>query len=223
MKKILISVVLTLALFTGCSNAKKDSSDIKVVKYEKDKISLNYSIVDDKNVVVEVINNGENIDYATINFAVYDKAGKLIGVEKQYLHALASKQNNFVKVSLTDIVGEKEKVNKIEMTVNTGKYETNLEKNYSDKVVGKVEKSETDGQLDLTLTNNSGSTIGNLSAVVAFYKKGNLVDIYSISAQNVDATYTDKVYVPLVAKKDGSMAYVDYDDTKVVVNYAISY
>lgn len=224
MKKVLIGIAFSLVLFTGCFNSKKDSSEIKVVKYENDNVALGYTFVDDKNVIIEATNNGENIDYATINFAIYDKNNKLLGVEKQYLHGLASKQKNIIKVALGNIVSEKdEKIAKIEMNVKTGKYESSTEISYIDKVEGKVEKTETDGQLDLTITNNSGATITNMSAAVVFTKKGKIVDIYSISAQNVEASFTDKVYVPLVSKKDGSMSYVDYDDAKVVINYAISY
>ena len=224
MKKVLVGIAFSLVLFTGCFNAKKDASEIKVVKYENNNVALGYTFVDDKNVIIEATNNGENIDYATINFAVYDKNNKLLGVEKQYLHSLASKQKNIIKVSLANIVDEKkEKAAKIEMNIKTGKYDNSIEVSYADKVEGKVEKTETDGQLDLTITNNSGATISNMSAAVVFTKKGKIVDIYSITAQNVEASYTDKVYVPLVSKKDGSMEYIDYDDAKVIINYAISY
>lgn len=221
MKKVLISIICSLILFTGCSNTKKDSSQIKIVKYENDKVSLDYTIVDEKNIIIEAINNGESFDYATINLAVYDKNNKLIDVEKQYLHKLNSKQKNVIKVVLNDL--EDKKASKIEMSVKTGKYENSIEESYIEKVEGKIEKTETDGELKIDILNNSGKTLDSLSATVVFSKKGKIIDIYSLTAQNIEASYTENVYIPLVTKNDGSMSYIDYDDAKVIINYAIAY
>ena len=219
MKKVLISLTLAILLFTGCKGKKIDTSEVKVLKHLSDKIDLHYTIIDNKNLIIEVENKGEKFDYATLDLAIYDKEDKLLGVEKQYLHSLDKNQKNVLKITFNE-VSEKENVSKIDITVKTGKYDLSIEKNLSDKIESNIEKGKANGYFDLELKNNSGTLINNLNASVVFYKDKKIVDLYSVSSQNVDTSKIEKVYIPL---KKNSSDYISYDDIKVFINYAISY
>lgn len=219
MKKVLFGIC-ALVLFTGCF-AAKTSNGIKVKVNGADNVSLDYVIVDDSNIIVTAKNTSDKeIDYVTLNLAVYDKEGKLIEVEKQYLRNLIANQENIIKIPLTDLAANEDtKAAKVEMAVKAVNYENKVEVAYTDKVEGKVEKTDNEGQLNLTITNNSGVTVDDLSASVVFYKDSKIVDLYSISAQKVDATYNDTVYVPVKNDKE-NVSFIEYDDVKVVINNA---
>ncbi len=219
MKKVLISLTLAILLFTGCKDKKIDTSEVKVLKHLSDKIDLHYTIIDNKNLIIEVENKGEKFDYATLDLAIYDKEDKLLGVEKQYLHSLDKNQKNVLKITFNE-VSEKENVSKIDITVKTGKYDLSIEKNLSDKIESNIEKGKANGYFDLELKNNSGTLINNLNASVVFYKDKKIVDLYSVSSQNIEGSKTEQVYIPL---KKNSSDYISYDDIKVFINYAISY
>lgn len=222
MKKILISTIGLLLFFTGCSNLKKDD-EIRVVKYNNSKIDLKYTVVNDDSIIIETINNGENVDYASINVAAYNSNNELLGVEKQYLHSLVNGQKNLIKISLNDFISNDDKVSKIELNIKPKKYEKNIEKSFISNIEGKIESTDDKDQIKLTLTNNSEVVIDNLNAAVVFTKNGKMVDIYNVNVQSMDDTYSENIYVPLSENKDGTVSYVDYDDTSIIVNYAISY
>lgn len=222
MKKILISTIGLLLFFTGCSNLKKDD-EIRVVKYNNSKIDLKYTVVNDDSIIIETKNNGENVDYASINVAAYNSNNELLGVEKQYLHSLVNGQKNLIKISLNDFISNDDKVSKIELNIKPKKYEKNIEKSFISNIEGKIESTDDKDQIKLTLTNNSGVVIDNLNAAVVFTKNGKMVDIYNVNAQSMNDTYSENIYVPLSENKDGTVSYVDYDDTSIIVNYAISY
>ncbi len=220
MKKTLLFAVGAVLLLTGCDKAK--TNEYKVNIKNADGVSTEYVVTKSNDVIITVKNNTDKkIDYVGINSAIYDKDGNLLTVDKQSLRNLNAKAENVVKISAFDLK-EKEVPAKVDLRVNTMNYENELETVYTDKVEGKVEKTDVDGQLSLTLTNNSGVTLSDLSAVVVFYKDSKIVDLYPISVQNVSATHQETIYVPTVKEKD-TYKTIEYDDTKVIINNASVY
>ena len=227
-KKVLLFSACALLLFTGCG--KKDSSTsssssqkaIKVHINETANLNIDY-VIKGQDVILDIKNSGKDaIDYVNIDVALYNSKGTLIGVEKQYVRNLVAGKESVIKVYLNNSGDTKKDIAKVDVALNKVNYETKVETSYADKVSGKVEKTETDGQLALTINNESGETLNDLSAVVVFYKNSKIVDIYSISAQNVEATYTDTIYVPM-ADAGKNTSYIDYDEAKVIINNASKY
>ena len=226
-KKVLLLSACAVLLFTGCGNNKKTTNNsskkaIKVNINEVANLNVDY-VIKGEDVILDITNTGKDaIDYVNVDVAVYNSKGKLVSVEKQYVRNLAAGKESVIKVYLNNSGDTDKDIAKVEVALNKVNYETKVETSYADKVSGKVEKTETDGQLALTITNESGETLNDLNAVVVFYKGNDIVDIYSVSAQNVEATYTDTIYVPMDNSGETS-TYIDYDDAKVVINNASKY
>jgi hypothetical protein len=220
MKKVLFGIC-ALVLFTGCF-ATKSSNELKNKIDGNDAISLDYAIVNNSSIIVTAKNKSDKaLDYVTLNLAIYDKAGKLIGVEKQYLRNLVANQENIIKIPLTDVgTNDDAKAAKVEIAVKTLNYENSAETAYTDKVEGTVEKTDNEGQLNLTITNNSGVTVDDLNAAVVFYKDSKVVDLYSVAVQKIGATYNDTVYVPVQNNSKENVSFIEYDDVKVIINNA---
>lgn len=229
-KKILFMSACALLLFTGCfgskTTTKNETKEVKVKINETEGLNADYSITSNNEIVLSIKNNGsELIDYINVDIAMYDEKGNLMKTEKQYARNVMSGASNVVKSSLINASEEANDVkvpSKVEVVLNKTIYSTKFETVYSDKITGAVEKTETDGQLNLTITNNSGVTIDDLSAAVVFYKDGKMIDIYNISLQSVAESKTETVYVP-TAKSEGSISYISYDKAEVVINNASSY
>lgn len=228
-KKILLLSICGLVLFTGCFNNKKDVTDSKNIEFKIDKeenLTLDYSIIDNDNMILTLKNTGnEVIDYVNVDIALFDKEDNLIRVEKQYARNIIANSENVLKVALTQVEENGETSTlpyRVEIALNKTIYSTKFETAYSDKISGSVEKAEVDGQLNLVITNNSGVVIDDLSAAVVFYKDSKIVDIYTVSAQNVDTTTSQVVYIPTTLK-DKQVSYIEYDEVKVVINNASRY
>ncbi len=226
-RNLLILGVCSLFLVTGCFSSKTDkktekTSDIKVEENKVEGLEISNYYTDNKEMIFVIKNTSkELIDYASIDIALYNAKGNLMKTEKQYVRNLNVNAENVIKVNLVDYSekGSTDLPAKVEYAINKVIYSTKFETVYSDKVEGTVTKSETDGQLNLTITNNSGVTLDDLSAAVVFYKNGKPIDLYQVNTSSVGATYTDTVYVPSVVKKETSN-FITYDDAKVIINNA---
>lgn len=228
MKKLLLMTACSLILFTGCfeKNKKKESnSDVKVAINQIEGINVTTYNGKNNNMVFVVKNNGKDTaDYINIDIAFYDANGKLTKTDKQYARNLLAGSEAMVRVDLTEYSndGKTKLPNKIEVAVNKTDYGTTFEEVYTSKVSGKVEKSETEGQLTLTLTNQSGKTLDEVSPAVVFYKDSKPVDVVIDYLYNVGETSTSTIYIPTYIDKEETK-YLDYDDVKVVINSAFSY
>ena len=225
LKKLLVLSACVLFLTTGCSLGKKSSSkdnDLKVQINETENISVDYVISDENNIILNVKNTGDKIiDYVSIDLAAYNSKGKLVSVEKQSLRNLGAGKENVIKFPITD--NNDSEVAKVEIALTKVNYDTAFETSYVDSVEGKIEKSENEGQLNLTIKNNSGVTLDDLSASIVFYKDSKMIDLYSISAQGVGEEYTEVIYIPTTATTNSEFSYIDYDDVKVIINNASKY
>lgn len=229
-RKLLVFGACAIFLFTGCfstngNDGKRDVTDVKVKINKTENLSVESYFTDNDEIIYVVKNTGkEIIDYINIDVAFYNKKGDLIKTNKQYVRNLEAGKENVVKMSLTEITdeGKSELPNKIEVALNKTTYSTKFETTYTSKVEGKVEKTDKEGQLKLTLTNNSGVTVGELSAAIVFYKKSKPVNVEMVNIQSVEATTSQIVFVPTIVKNEQT-AYVNYDEVKVVINNASTY
>lgn len=103
-------------------------------------------------------------------------------------------------------------------TIYTSKYETI----YTDKVEATVSKSDTEGQLNLNVKNNSGETLDDVQIAVVFYKDSKPVDLQIASFQSVGSTTSQEIYIPTITSGI-EIKTLDYDDVKAVVNNASKY
>lgn len=228
-KNLLVLGACAIFLMTGCF-AKNDSdvkkaSDVDVKYNATEGVDVNYFYTNNNEVIFSIKNTSkEVIDYISLDIAFYNEKGDLVRTDKQYVRNLSANGESFVKINLTEMTenGKGELPNKIEVAVNKTVYDSKFETIYTDKVEGKIEKTDNEGQLNLTLTNNSGVTLDDLSAVVVFYKDGKPVDLYSVNATSVGDNHTEIVYVPSVVKDENS-SYLEYDEVKVIINNASKY
>lgn len=229
-KNLLVLGACAIFLMTGCfaskkSTSNKNASDIAIKNNVTEGVEVKHYYTNNDEVIFLIKNTSkELIDYISLDIAFYNTKGDLARTEKQYARNLNTGSESIVKVNLKEMTedGAGELPKKIEIAVNKVVYSSKYETIYTDKVEGKVEKTDTEGQLNLTITNNSGVTLDDLSAAVVFYKGGNPVDLYAVNVSSVEGTHTEIVYVPSVVKNETS-SYLDYDEVKVIINNASKY
>lgn len=229
-RNLLVFGACAMFLFTGCFSSNKTSStkevtDVKVKINKTEGLSVENYFTENDEIIYVVKNTGkEIIDYVNIDVAFYDAKGNLIKTDKQYVRNIEAGKENVVKMNLAELTedGKSNLPKRIEVALNKTVYSTKFETTYSSKVEGKIAKTDKEGQLNLTLTNNSGVTLNDLSAAVVFYKASKPVNVEMVNVQSVEATASQTVYVPTVVK-DEKTAYLDYDEVKVVINNASKY
>lgn len=228
-KSLLLFSVCILVLFTGCFGAKKSSvKGVENIKTEINKtegveVSSYYSA--NNEVIFEIKNKSDNvIDYINIDIAFYSQDGKLLKVEKQYVRNIMKDATNFVKIGLSqnDEQGNIVLPKKIEVTLNKTTYSSKFETIYTDKVSGEVTKTENDGELSLSIKNDSGEVLDDVAAAVVFYKDSKPVDVQLFNFQNVNATASQSLYVSTIVS-DEKVETLNYDEAKVIINNASKY
>ncbi len=223
MKKNIFLCVCALFLITGCF--KNSTKDIRVNINKTKGLSYDYAVTNDGIALAITNDTKSNIDFISVDMAVYDTNNNLISVEKQSIHNLDSKQTNVIKISYSDTSYSNKQIkpSKVEIATTPVNYENKVEVSYADKVEGTVSKTEIESELALLIKNNSGVVLNNLNAAVVFYKKSKIVDVYLVSATEVENEYTDMVYLPVAQSNDKTTKYIDYDDVKVIINNAATY
>ena len=228
-KNLLVFSLCAIVLFTGCFGSKKESSktasDVKIVENKTDDLEAKTYFTKNNEVIFEITNKGKDIvDYVNIDVAFYDNNGNLMKTEKKYFRNIVAGTTNYAKLSLgqMDEKGNTTLPAKIEFALNKTAYSTKFEDVYTDKVSGAVEKSENEGELNLTINNTSGQKLDDVTAAVVFYKDSKPVDVQTFSFQNVDTTASQQLYVSTVVDGETTKM-LDYDDAKVVINNASKY
>ena len=213
-----------LLIFSMCAVFWWKKFFSKCFKMEKEKW-LYLEDVNPKRKRIFLTNKGKDIvDYVNIDVAFYDNNGNLMKTEKQYVRNIVAGTTNYAKLSLgqMDEKGNTTLPAKIEFALNKTVYSTKFEDVYTDKVSGTVEKSENEGELNLTINNTSGQKLDDVTAAVVFYKDSKPVDVQTFSFQNVDTTASQQLYVSTVVDGETTKM-LDYDDAKVVINNASKY
>lgn len=230
-KKLLLLSTCAIFLFTGCFGSKKESdnpttiSDVKIKTNNTEGLELNTYLTDNNEIILSVKNTGkEVVDYINVDVAFYDKEGNLIRTDKQYLRNMNADQEGLVKMLLAqyDQEGNSTLPYQIEIVLNKTIYTSKYETIYTDKVEATVSKSDTEGQLNLNVKNNSGETLDDVQIAVVFYKDSKPVDLQIASFQSVGSTTSQEIYIPTITSGT-EIKTLDYDDVKAVVNNASKY
>ena len=230
-QKLFLLSACMIFLMTGCFGTKnekkevKKASDVTVKVNKTEGMDLKTYFTENNEIIFDVTNTGSDIiDYLNIDVAFFDKDGNLMKTDKQYLKNITSKKQDFVKLSLAqyDEKGTITLPTRIEISLNKTIYSTKFETVYNDKVTGEVAKTDTDSQLSLNLSNNSGETLDDVAAAVVFYKDSKPVDVQVSSFQSVGTSASQTIYVPTISSDNG-VKQLDYDETKVIINNASKY
>lgn len=229
MKKILsflTTITIGVLCLTGCSFGKDDSSKYNINIESNDNVKVNAYVSFDKSEIILYLTN--NNDYNIGNLEVESKYtnnnGNSIGDDGTSLLDFKKGTDYVTTIDLPyDDNYENYVPDKIDIKIYIDQEYQEIVDDidmYDDKISSSYQVEN--GNVKVTLTNNSKVTLAEIEAAVLFMKDGKPIAVDIIRGFDVSKTYSESIEIPTDwEKSDDEDVPIKYDSIKVVINRAI--